>query len=128
MQEIRTTQPGWLKELSESYKKKLPVRLIDDAHIGLDPGADTLLTMGRKGKLGAHEWTAVLISLGVSALGAYLLVMAILDPEPYSKIAVALVTGALLIGSGGFMAVRVLTKVKPPKIKIGPTGFEISWE
>ncbi|HXX63064.1 MAG TPA: hypothetical protein VEO56_04625, partial [Bacteroidota bacterium] len=91
------------------------------------PSTETLLMMGRKGKLSAREWVAVFISLGVSVAGAYLLVMAILDPEPYSKIAAALVTGAVLIGGGGFMAVRVLTHIKPPDVKMAPQGFEIHW-
>ena len=127
MRQIMTSHPGWLKELSDSYKAKEAVLLIDDARIGIDPANETLLIMGRKGKLSAREWVAVLVSLGVSAAGAYLLVMAILDPEPYSKIVAALVTGAVLIGSGGFMAVRVLTHIKPPDVKMTPRGFEIHW-
>jgi hypothetical protein len=128
MQEIRTSAHGWLTELSKAYRQRQPVRLVDDAQIGIDPQSDTLLTMGRKANLTARDWTAVLICLGVSAAGAYLLVMAILDPEPFSKIGLALVTGAVLIGSGGFLAVRVLTKIKPPKIKVAMDGFEISWD
>jgi hypothetical protein len=128
MQEIKTSTHGWLAELSKYYRQKQPVRLIDDAQIGIDPQADTLLTMGRKANLTARDWTAVVICLGVSVAGAYLLVMAILDPEPYSKIGLALITGAVLIGSGGFMAVRVLTRIKPPKIKVAIDGFEISWD
>jgi|ERR1051326_1313556 hypothetical protein len=127
MKEIKTSRSAWLTELSQSYKKKEPVLLVDDAKIGIDPSTETLLIMGRKGKISAREWIAVLISLGVAASGAYLLVMAILDPEPYSKIVAAIGTGAVLIGSGGFMAVRVLTHIKPPNVKMTPQGFEIHW-
>jgi hypothetical protein len=128
MRQIATSQQNWLAELSRSYKAREPVLLVDDARIGINPESESLLLMGRKAKLTAREWSAVLVCLGVSALGAYLLVMAILDPEPYSKIAFALATGALLIGSGGFMAVRILTKIKPPKVKMTTQGFEIEWQ
>jgi hypothetical protein len=127
MQEIRTSTQGWLKELSHCYREKQAVILIDDAKIGINPESDTLLVMGHKAKLSTNEWIAVLICLGVSVLGAYLFIMAILDPEPYSKIAIALITGATLIGSGGFGAVQVLTKIKPPSVKVAGMGFEISW-
>lgn len=62
----------------------------------------------------------------MSAAGAFLLVMAILDPEPYTKIAFTLGTGAPLLTGGGFAAIRVLVDHKPPSVKIFPTGgFEI---
>jgi hypothetical protein len=55
--------------------------------------------------------------------------MAILDPEPYSKIAFALATGGLLVAGGGFAAIRVLVGHKPPNIRISPKGgFEIFFE
>jgi hypothetical protein len=127
MDEIKTSQQGWLQELSKSYREQKPVRIVDDAHIGIDPQSDSLLTMGWKAKLTVREWFAVAISLGVSVAGAYLLVVAIVDEEPFSKIAVALITGAVLLGSGGFMAVRILTKIKPPNIKVAGDGFEINW-
>ena len=127
MKQIATSHQGWLVELSRSYKTREPVLLVDDARIGIDPESETLLLMGKKAKLSPREWSGVLVCLGVSALGAYLLVMAIMDPEPYSKIGLALVTGALLIGSGGFMAVKILTKITPPNVKVTAQGFEINW-
>jgi hypothetical protein len=126
--EIRTSTQGWLEELARCYREKQDVILIDDAKVGINPESDTILAMGHKAKLSTNEWIAVLICLGVSLFGAYLLVMAILDPEPYSKIAIALITGAILLGSGGLAAVRVLTKIKPPNVKVTLKGFEISWD
>ncbi len=127
MDEIKTSEQGWLQKLSESYREQKPVRILDDAHVGINPQSDSLLTMGWKAKITAREWFAVLISVGVSVAGAWLLVATILDEEPFSKIAVALITGAVLLGSGGFMAVRVLTRIKPPNIKVAGDGFEINW-
>lgn len=124
---IRTSSPGWLALLAKAYQSQTSVALIDDAHIGVNPINDTLLDMGKKANLSQREWIAVLVALGVGLTGAYLLVMAILDPEPYSKIAFALGTGAVLVMGGGFAAIRVLVGHKPPNIKVSPRGFEISF-
>jgi hypothetical protein len=126
---IRTSSPGWLGTLAKAYRSKTSVYLVDDAQLGIDPINDTLLDMGRKANLSRREWMAVLIGLGIGAAGAYLLVMAILDPEPYSKIAFAIGTGALLVVGGGWTSIRVLVGHKPPNIKLSPTGgFEIRFE
>jgi hypothetical protein len=128
MKQIKTSSKNWLQELAKCYKDNEPVTLIDDANFGIDPIKESLVEMGIKGGLGFQDWVAVVISLGVAAAGAYLLVMAILDPEPFSKIAFALGTGAFLIMGGGFTAINVLTKKKPPKVKLSTSGFEMAWE
>ena len=126
---VRTSTPGWLASLAKAYKARTSVHLVDDAKVGVNPVHDTLLDMGRKANLSQREWLAVLVSLGVGAGGAYLLGMAILDPEPYSKIAFALGTGALLVFGGGFAAIRILVGHKPPNIKVSADGsFEIVFE
>ncbi|WP_169917399.1 hypothetical protein [Oceanospirillum multiglobuliferum] len=55
------------------------------------------------------------------------MLVAFYDPEPTSKLWLLVASGAVLAVSGGFSAVHVLTKKKPPKIKISPEGFEIDW-
>ncbi len=126
---IRTTSPGWLASLAHAYRRRQSLELIDDAQIGVDPIRDTLFDMGKKAKLSRREWMAVLIALGIGFSGAYLLIMAILDPEPFSKIAIALTTGGLLVAGGGLAAIRVLVGHKPPNIRISPRGgFEIFFE
>ena len=127
MKQISTSQTDWLPQLAHSYKEREDVLFVNDTGLQVDPRTMTLLMMGKEARLTVREWTSVLISLGVASAGAYLLVMAILDPEPYSKIAVALVTGALLLGTGGFMGIRILTNIKPPNVKVTAQGFEIHW-
>jgi hypothetical protein len=127
MESVRTSNNAWVKDLSKAYKTKTPIQLVDDAKIGIDPTKDTLLQMGRKAELGTREWVAVVIALGVAASGAYLLVMAIIDPEPFSKLTFAIGAGAVLTLGGGYGAVSVLTKTKPPRVIEIPDGFEIHW-
>mgnify|MGYP001568323692 CR=1 FL=1 len=54
MQEIRTSTHGWLADLFKSYRQKQPVVLIDDAHIGIDPQSDTILTNGTESS--SYRW------------------------------------------------------------------------
>jgi hypothetical protein len=125
---IRTTENGWLKKLAAAYKSRLPFVLNDDANLGVDPREDSLLRMGVKGKLTRREWSAVLVSVGIAGVGAWLIVMAVIDPEPYSKVAAAIISGAVLLGTGGLVAIRVLTHIKPPNIRVSKTGiFEVYW-
>jgi hypothetical protein len=124
---IRTSEKEWFQQLAGAYRAKAMVVVVDDANLGINPESDTLLKMGRRAGLSAHEWVAVLISLGMAAAGAWLLVMAVLDPEPYSKVMAAILGGLAMLGLGGFSSIRILTKQKPPNVKLVPGGFEISW-
>jgi len=125
---IRTSQAGWLNEAAKAYKEKTPFVLEDDGKIGIDPRQESLVQMGHKAKLAVREWMALLISVGIAGVGAWLLVMAIIDPEPFSKLAATLASGAILLGTGGLVAVRILVHVKPPNIRVNRTGsFEIYW-
>jgi hypothetical protein len=126
---IRTSSPGWLINLAKAYKSKTSVTLLDDAQIGVDPINETLLDMGRKGKLSPREWVGVIVALGVGGFGAWLVVMAVLDPEPYSKIGLAIGAGTLMTLGGGFAAIRILTGHKPPSVGLSPGGgFRISFD
>lgn len=126
---IKTSSATWLATLAKAYQRKTSVQLLDDAHLGIDPINDTLLSMGKKANLSQREWIALFVSLGMSTAGAFLLVMAVLDPEPYTKIGLAIGTGAALIAGGGFAAIHLLVGHKPPNVKLSPAGgFEISFE
>ena len=126
---VKTSSNDWLVSLSKAYKAKMAVTLIDDANLGIDPVNQTLLEMGRKANLSVQDWVAVLIGLGVAGVGAYLVVMAILDPEPFSKIAFALGAGGVMTMGGGFAAMRVLTGHKPPRVAVSPDrGFVIEFD
>ena len=124
---IKTSQKGWLEELAKAYADKLPVTVIDDAEVGIDPSNDTIFNMGRKAELSSAEITAVCVALGMSAAGLGMVLLAFYDPEPTTKLGLLIAGGATLILTGGFSALCVLTKQKPPKVKVGPDGIEINW-
>lgn len=126
---IRTSSSRWLPHLAKAYKGHQPVSLVDDAGAGINPAKDTLFEMGRKAELTSKEALAVAVAVGMGALGAGMIVLAFLDPEPTSKLAILLAGGAVLIGTGGFAAIQILVDLKPPTVKRKKDGsFEISWD
>jgi len=125
--QIRTSEEGWFTQLARAYKQKTPVFLVDDAKVGIDPAVDTLAAMGLKAKLTPREWSAVSVAVGLSAAGAAMVVLAFLDPEPTSKLGLLVGGGAVCVLTGGLTAVRILTKMSPPNVQIGPSGMKIFW-
>jgi hypothetical protein len=124
---IRTSEAGWLTELASAYQSRTPVVVVDDGRVGLDPANQTLFDMGRAARLSTKEIVATCIASGMGVFGAGLVVAAILDPDPTSKLGLLIASGAVLAFSGGFTAIYILTKLKPPSVKAGPSGIAISW-
>ena len=124
---VRTSQAGWLESLARIYKQRRPALLIDDAGFGVDPASQTLFDMARQAGLSSREFAAVCIALGMSAAGIGMIVLAFMDPEQTSKLGLLVGGGAVCLLGGGFTAIRILTKHKPPNIKATLDGIEISW-
>ena len=125
---IRTSKPGWLARLAKAYKDRRSVTVVDDAEVGIDPSSQTLLEMGKRTGLSYQEWVAVLISLGLTGIGVWMVVAAILDPEPTSKLWLLVAGGTVCVLGGGFSAIRTLTKTRPPSVDFGPGGIRIRWD
>ncbi|MGB5440537.1 MAG: hypothetical protein WBN57_12395 [Gammaproteobacteria bacterium] len=124
---IRTSQDGWLSELAKAYKDQTPILVIDDGNVGIDPSTHTLFDMGRKADLTTAEITAVCVSCGMGIVGVGMVVLAFFDPEPTTKLALLIASGAVLSFTGGWSAIHILTKKKPPNIRVGANGIEIAW-
>jgi len=125
---ILTSEKGWLSRLAEAYRNRLPVRLLDDANVGIDPKSQNLVAMGLQARLSAAEWAAVGVSLGLSAAGVVFVVLAFLDPEPTSKLGLLVGGGALCALTGGVSAVGILVRRRPPNIQVDGKGFRITWD
>ncbi len=94
---IQTSDEGWLKQVADAYRHRHSVVIVDDAGVGIDPQNQSLLAMGRQAGLARQEWVSVLISLGMSGAGLWMVVTAILSPEPTSKLGLLVVGGSILI-------------------------------
>ncbi len=125
---VRTSEKGWVGTLAKAYKSRRHILLIDDANVGIDPERDTLVAMGIKARLSMEEWIGVGVSIGMSAAGTLMVVLAFIDPEPTSKLGLLVGGGALCVLAGGLTAIRILTRLRPPNITAGAGGIRISWD
>ena len=125
---IHTRDAGWLTELAKAYREEQEVLVIDDAGIGLDPNSQSLLGMGKTAGLNRREWAGVGMSLGLSGAGLWMVVAAVASPEPTSKLGLLIAGGSVLMFSGGFSVIRLLTNHRPPVVEITRLGIRISWE
>ncbi len=125
---VRTSQSGWLAILAKAYKDHTPTLIIDDANVGIDPANHSLFDMGRKANLSTADIVATCIAVGMAVTGVAMIILAFIDPEPTSKLALLVATGGILSITGGLSAIYILTKKKPPSIKVTSSGFEIAWQ
>jgi hypothetical protein len=125
---IRTSESGWLAHLTKAYTEKTEVEIVDDANVGIDPANQTLVQMGIKGKLSRKQWIAASIAAGMTVFGAVVIVLAVLDPDPTSKLGLLIASGAVLTLSGGFSAIGILIRQKPPTIEMSRNGIFIRWD
>jgi len=122
---VRTSQPDWLKTLAVAYKNRKPALLIDDAGLHVDPASFTLLQMAREVKLSHREIAGICVALGMSAAGIGKIVLAFVDPT--SKLGLLVAGGVTSFVCGGWSAIRILTNLKPPSVRITARGIEIVW-
>jgi len=125
---VRTSAKGWIGTLAKAYKNRGHIVLIDDANVGIDPARESLIAMGIKARLSMEEWIAVGVSIGMSAAGSIMVVLAFIDPEPTSKLGLLIGGGAVCVLAGGLTAIRILTRLRPPNISAGAGGIQISWD
>jgi hypothetical protein len=110
---IKTSQPDWLEVALNCYKEKQRFLLVDDRAIGIKEGdlssAVKLIQKARKSEgLSAKQIATILTSLGLSSVGVWLILIAIADPEPTSKLGILLAGGVALIALGGLSILRSL--------------------
>jgi len=118
----------WLSSLASAYRDRKDVTITDDAQLGIDPSTQSIWEMGRKDNLGLADWGGVLVSLGISVIGMRMIIAAILDPEPTSKLGLLISSGVLLALCGGFSAIQILTGLKPASVQVTRFGLKIGWD
>lgn len=103
---IKTSDVDWLEKSLKCYRDKRPFEFLDDAEIGIDKedllSAVTLIRQTRR-KLGTTRRAIgqILTGLGMSTAGIWLIMIAVVDPDPTSKLGILLAGGVILITTGG---------------------------
>lgn len=109
---IRTSDPRWLEQVVRHYTRKERFQLLDDARLGLGPddlkSAVDLLRALKKRNVPRRQLWQVLTGIGISSVGIALVLAAILDPEPTSKLGILLAGGVVLILTGGLSILKAL--------------------
>ena len=124
---IHTSEQDWLPRLVRAWRDHAQVELVDDAKLGIDPSTQSLLQMGLAARLTRREWSAVAVASGMTVLGASMVILAVIDPDPTSKLGLLVGSGALLALTGGYQAIHLLTRQRPPNIVISTKGIHIDW-
>jgi len=125
---IKTSDERWLERLPRAHKEGIPVSLVDDANVGIDPSTQTIFQIARTAGMSSREIAGAAVALGMSAAGVAMVVLAFLDPEPTSKLGLLIGGGITCLLGGSFSAIKIMTREKPPTVRITPSGFRIEWE
>lgn len=108
---IKSSDPEWLQKALECYRDKHPFKFSDDALIGIKKQdlESAVALIKRAKESGAFTWRKIgqiLTGLGMSAVGIWLILLAIAAPEPTSKLSILLVGGVILIVTGSLGILR----------------------
>ena len=109
---IRTSDKYWLDKVLKAYKEKKTFEFIDDAEIGIRKQdlKSAILLINRVKHLGT-PWKIIgqiLTGFGLSGIGLTLVLLAVFDPEPTSKLWILLSGGVVFIMTGGVSILRAL--------------------
>lgn len=110
---ISTSNVNWLEEALEEYSSKNEFTLIDDKKFKIrDRDLKTAVRLIKaskaKGGKSITQISKALISLGLSSAGIYVIILAIADPEPTTKLSLLMIGGIVLAISGGYGTLRAL--------------------
>lgn len=124
---IRTSDPGWLGKALTHYTERTPFKLVDDAGLGLSQKdlrtAVDLLHSLREKKFSTRKLLQALAGLGLGGVGIGLVLLAIVDPEPTSKLSILLAGGVVLILAGGLAVLKALGQTWV--VRVGKGSFTV---
>jgi hypothetical protein len=130
---IKTSDNEWLEKSLKQYTEKNEFTFLDDANLGLtkdDLKSAIKLIKAAKSKGGKtiKQITAVLVGLGVSAAGITIVILAIFDPEPTTKLGLLITGGFFLAITGAYGTLRALGISYSVSAKKGDAEFIIKPE
>lgn len=113
IKEIKTSQKDWVNVALKAYTQKVEFNLIDDAGLGLSEkdvksAMNLLAFMKRENRLSLKDISTILVGLGITASGVWIVLAAIADPEPTSKLTLLIAGGLVLALTGSLGTLRAL--------------------
>ena len=130
---IKTSNPEWLEIALKKYSLKKEFIFIDDAKLGMtekDLKSAVNLIKASKAKAGktVKQITAVLVGIGMSSAGIGIVILAIADPEPTTKLGLLVGGGLLLVLTGSYATMKSLGVNFSVSAKAGTYAFDIKPE
>lgn len=122
---IRTSEKNWLEKAIELYTEKTAFTFKDDAGLGLSQkdlkSAVSLIRAAKsKGKYSKRNIIAALAGVGITGAGVWIVLLAIVDPEPTTKLGLLITGGFVLAVTGAvgtFAALGVIFRVTAKSAK-----------
>ena len=110
---IRTSQENWVDTAIKAYTKKQEFSLIDDSELGLSEkdvksAMNLLAFMRKERRMKIKDISSVLVGIGITASGVWIVLAAIADPEPTSKLSLLIAGGLILALTGSLGTLRAL--------------------
>lgn len=107
-----TTDPEWLEKALRCYRDAVGFTLEDDAEFGLREvdlrsGVSLVKAASRK-RITVKQIAQILTGMGLGAAGIWMVIAAIIDPEPTSKLGLLIAGGVILTLTGGLAVLRAL--------------------
>jgi len=133
MEVIKTSDNSWFEKAMKAFTEKIEFKFIDDGELGftekdLKSALHLIKATKKKGIFNWKTIVKVLTSLGISGIGVLLILLAIADPDPTSKLGLLIGGGIVIILTGSYGALRALGIKFRIKAKIGKNEFIIEPE
>lgn len=128
---IKTSESDWFERALKAYTQKKSFELIDDAHVGLTTNdaksaANLIRGVNKRGAVSWQQIAAVLVGLGITSAGLWIIAAAIADPEPTTKLTLLISGGIILALTGSLATLKALGMTFIVSVKNGTNHFQIT--
>ncbi len=128
---IKTSDEKWLEKSLKYYVYKQPFQFIDDAGLGIREkdlkSAVALIKRSREKNIARWKQIArLLTSVGITGVGVWIIWLAIIDPEPTSKLSILVIGGITLALTGSLSTLKSLGQTW--RISVSKFGTTITVE
>ena len=110
---IKTSEKDWVSRAMKMYTTKQTFDLVHDAELGLSEkdvasAVNLMKFLKKENHLSVKEIAQILVGLGITASGVWMVMAAIADPEPTTKLGLLVGGGLVLALTGSLGTLRAL--------------------
>lgn len=131
VKQIKTSDANWRTQLMQAVNQQQSIILVDDAQLGFYDESDLssyIASQPVEKKITPATLLGMASNIGLTGIGVWLVRLAVVDPEPTSKLSLLVAGGITCILTGSLSFQRHLTSQTPPSIEMTLEGIRIYWE